>query len=86
MVLFRSPFIYMTLLGISEIPAYTVPGFIIHRFGRKPTVIGGLLMSGILQNILIMMIVFGFDHKNLAGMILSSVAYTFVCAIYQVSF
>ena len=30
------PYLYMVLMGLMEVPAYSLIGFVLERFGRKP--------------------------------------------------
>ena len=31
------PYVYIVLMGLMEVPAYTFTGFVVERFGRKST-------------------------------------------------
>lgn len=45
---FKSPFLTMALLGLSEVPAYSAVAPITAAFGRRTVIAGGLLAGGVL--------------------------------------
>ena len=46
------PYLYMVLMGLMEIPAYSLTGSIVERFGRKSTASVSFLIASIVLLIL----------------------------------
>ena len=41
------PFVYIVLMGLMEVPAYSLVGFMLERFGRKSILSVGLLITAV---------------------------------------
>lgn len=81
---FLSPFAYMAVLGVAEIPAYTITAPITSKTGRKPFVAGALLLTAIMEGTLVILMFFG-EGDAWSSIAVSAVAYTFVCSVFQVN-
>ncbi|XP_047738681.1 solute carrier family 22 member 15-like [Hyalella azteca] len=81
---FPSPFVYMAVLGVAEIPAYTVTAPITARLGRKKFLVGGLLLTCALQILVVVLIAIEYQNYWL-NMVLIASGYTMICSVYQVN-
>ncbi|XP_018017412.1 solute carrier family 22 member 15 [Hyalella azteca] len=81
---FPSPYVAMAVLGVAEIPAYSVTAPITARLGRKKFLIGGLLLTCALQIIVVVLIVIGYQNYWL-NMVLTASGYTMICSVFQVN-
>ena len=59
---FRSPSIYMAILGVMEIPAYTLTIPITKKIGRKNVISSGLIAAALLEIIIVSVILSGFNN------------------------
>ncbi|XP_018017414.1 organic cation transporter protein [Hyalella azteca] len=81
---FPSPYVYMAVLGVAEIPAYSVTAPITARLGRKKFLIGGLLLACVLQITVVVLTVTGYRNYWLQ-ILLVALGYTMICSVYQVN-
>ncbi|XP_018011542.2 organic cation transporter protein isoform X1 [Hyalella azteca] len=81
---FASPYVAMAVLGVAEIPAYTVTAPITARLGRKKFLIGGLLLTCALQILVVVLTVIGYQNYWL-NIALSASGYTMICSVFQVN-
>uniref|UniRef100_A0A6A7FNQ3 Organic cation transporter protein-like n=1 Tax=Hirondellea gigas TaxID=1518452 RepID=A0A6A7FNQ3_9CRUS len=81
---FSSVFVYMSLLAVSEIPAYTITGAITTKFGRKRVISIYLMVVVVMQGSMVIMM--GVHYENgWLNYAMSAVAYTFVASSSQVN-
>ncbi|XP_071532974.1 steroid transmembrane transporter SLC22A24-like isoform X2 [Panulirus ornatus] len=79
---FSSPFLYMVLLGVIEMPAYTLTAPITQRLGRRLVICfcftscGFLLLSEFSLNL-------AHNHNELIYFVLTLCSYLFICTAYQ---
>ncbi|XP_018011532.2 solute carrier family 22 member 15-like [Hyalella azteca] len=81
---FPSPYVGMAVLGLAEIPAYTVAAPITARLGRKKFLIGGLLLACALQITVVVLNVTGYQNYW-SQILLVSLGYTMISSVYQVN-
>ena len=51
----RSPFLYMALMGVAELPAYTITAPITQHFGRRTFLVASLLLTTVMHMILVVL-------------------------------
>ncbi|XP_064080244.1 solute carrier family 22 member 13-like isoform X2 [Macrobrachium nipponense] len=82
---FSSPFLYMALLGVFEIPAYTLTAPITKRLGRKSVVITCLVCCGALLISVTGLLLADLKNEWIHIAIVMA-SYLLICTAYQVNF
>ncbi|XP_018022106.2 solute carrier family 22 member 21-like [Hyalella azteca] len=79
-----SPFVYMVVVGIVEVPAYIFPAPLTTKFGRRPVIAGLLVTSCLLLLGLVALEFLQLAHDWPTVVVLIS-AYMLLCATFQVN-
>jgi len=86
---FGSPFIAMSLLGLSEVPAYSLVAPVTARLGRRIVISGGLAIAGMLflvdVGIRLSLPWLDADVSDLVHIGMAAVTCMFICTSWQVS-